>query len=48
LEENREIFGHGTTGLTSWQGALFLNDWAMNNQDKLKVRKFSKFNLTQK
>ena len=24
LEENRNIIGHGTTGLTSWQGALFL------------------------
>ncbi|TRY70380.1 hypothetical protein TCAL_02886 [Tigriopus californicus] len=27
LEENRNIIGHGTTGLTSWQGAMFLTDW---------------------
>ena len=37
LEENRELIGHGTTGLTSWQGALFLSDWAQNNAGKLKV-----------
>ncbi len=28
LEENRDLIGKGTTGLTSWQGALFLTDWA--------------------
>ena len=37
LEENRDIIGHGTTGLTSWQGALFLADWFQNHQDKLEV-----------
>ncbi len=30
LEENRELIGRGTTGLTSWQGAMFLADWAQN------------------
>jgi predicted nicotinamide N-methyase len=35
LEENRDIIGHGTTGLTSWQGALFLADWCQTQQDKL-------------
>ncbi len=30
LEENRHLLGRGTTGLTSWQGALFLSDWAQN------------------
>ena len=28
LEENRDLISHGTTGLTSWQGAMFLADWA--------------------
>lgn len=27
LEEHKNIIGHGTTGLTSWQGALFITDW---------------------
>ena len=31
LEENKNFIGHGTTGLTSWQAAIFLNDWAQNN-----------------
>lgn len=30
LEEN-DIIGHGTTGLTSWQGALFLTDWILSH-----------------
>ena len=34
LEEN-EIIGHGTTGLTSWQGALFLTDWLLANGQAL-------------
>ena len=39
LEEN-EIFGNGTTGLTSWQGALFLTDWLLSNKiDDLKRTK---------
>ena len=38
LEENREIIGHGTTGLTSWQGGLFLADWAANYGYLLEVR----------
>ena len=38
LEENRDIIGHGTTGLTSWQGALFLSDWAQYHVNKLKVK----------
>ena len=37
LEENRNIIGHGTTGLTSWQGALFLADWFQAQPEKLKV-----------
>ena len=38
LEEN-DIIGHGTTGLTSWQGALFLTDWLLANKlHKMKVR----------
>ena len=37
LEENRDIIGHGTTGLTSWQGALFLADWLQAQPEKLKV-----------
>ena len=37
LEENRDIIGHGTTGLTSWQGALFLADWLQTQPEKLKV-----------
>ena len=37
LEENRNIIGHGTTGLTSWQGALFLADWCQTREDKLEV-----------
>ena len=37
LEENRDIIGHGTTGLTSWQGALFLADWLEAQPEKLKV-----------
>ena len=37
LEENRNIIGHGTTGLTSWQGALFLADWCETRQEKLQV-----------
>ena len=41
LEENRDIIGHGTTGLTSWQGALFLSDWAQCNVNKLKVNRKS-------
>ena len=40
LEENRNIIGHGTTGLTSWQGALFLADWCETRQEKLKVGKY--------
>ena len=40
LEENRDIIGHGTTGLTSWQGAMFLADWCQAQQDTLKVRQF--------
>ena len=38
LEENRDIIGHGTTGLTSWQGALFLADWLQAQPEKLKVQ----------
>ena len=38
LEENRDFIGHGTTGLTSWQGALFLADWSLNNEAFFKVR----------
>ena len=34
LEEN-DIIGHGTTGLTSWQGALFLTDWLLANGQAL-------------
>ena len=30
LEENRDLIGHGTTGLTSWQGALITAEWAQN------------------
>ena len=37
LEENKDIIGHGTTGLTSWQGALFLADWCQTNQTIFKV-----------
>ena len=38
LEEN-EIFGNGTTGLTSWQGALYLTDWLLTHKiDDLKNR----------
>ena len=37
LEENRDIIGHGTTGLTSWQGALIMADWCENQRDKLEV-----------
>ena len=37
LEENRDIIGHGTTGLTSWQGALFLADWFQTQEDKIRV-----------
>ena len=37
LEENRDIIGHGTTGLTSWQGALFLSDWVQNFSYLLEV-----------
>ena len=37
LEENRDIFGHGTTGLTSWQGALFLADWCQRRLDAFQV-----------
>ena len=37
LEENRDIIGHGTTGLTSWQGALFLADWFQTHEDKIRV-----------
>ena len=44
LEENRNIIGHGTTGLTSWQGALFLADWCETREEKLKVGKV--FNLS--
>ena len=43
LEENRNIIGHGTTGLTSWQGALFLADWCETRQEKLKVGKEHNF-----
>merc|ERR1719264_2203041 len=35
LEENRSIIGHGTTGLTSWQGAYFMAEWAQNHADML-------------
>ena len=35
LEENRELIGRGTTGLTSWQGALFMADWAQNQGQEL-------------
>ena len=41
LEENRPWIGqngHGTTGLTSWQGALFLADWCQTQLDKFQVR----------
>ena len=38
LEENRDIIGHGTTGLTSWQGALFLADWAESRVGLFQVR----------
>ena len=38
LEENRDIIGHGTTGLTSWQGAMFLADWTDSFGYLLKVR----------
>jgi hypothetical protein len=38
LLEETEIIGHGTTGLTSWQGALFLTDWILSSfRDELKV-----------
>lgn len=38
LFEENEIIGHGTTGYTSWQGALFATDWLLSNfEDKLKV-----------
>ncbi len=39
LEEN-EIIGNGTTGLTSWQGALYLTDWLLANAvDKFQNKK---------
>ena len=38
LEENRDLISHGTTGLTSWQGAMFLVDWADTFGYLLKVR----------
>ena len=38
LEENRDIIGHGTTGLTSWQGALFMADWIKANSSVVEVR----------
>ena len=41
LEENRPWIGqngHGTTGLTSWQGAIFLADWCQTQLDKFQVR----------
>jgi hypothetical protein len=37
LEENRNLIGHGTTGLTTWQGAMFLADWAQNFEHLIKV-----------
>ena len=37
LEENRDLISHGTTGLTSWQGAMFLADWADTFGHLLKV-----------
>ena len=37
LEENRDIIGHGTTGLTSWQGALYLADWIGSNKSVVEV-----------
>lgn len=37
LEENRNVIGQGTTGLTSWQGGLFLADWCENQAHFLKV-----------
>lgn len=39
LEENKDIIGHGTTGLTSWQGALFMADWCQAKGDLLKGKK---------
>ncbi|CAB4069555.1 EEF2KMT [Lepeophtheirus salmonis] len=39
LEENKSIFGHGTTGLTSWQGALMLTDWFVINNKILKGKR---------
>ena len=42
LEENRDIIGHGTTGLTSWQGALFMADWLKANSSVVEVRTGSK------
>ena len=39
LFEENEIIGHGTTGLTSWQGALYLTDWLLANKlDDLQVQ----------
>ena len=35
LMEENDIIGHGTTGLTSWQGALFLTDWLLANGQTL-------------
>ena len=37
LEENRDFIGHGTTGLTSWQGSLFLAEWSLRNLELFKV-----------
>lgn len=28
VEEHRDMLGHGTTGLVSWQGAVALTWWA--------------------
>lgn len=39
LEENRDLIGHGTTGLTSWQGALFLADWCQHRPQLFKETK---------
>ena len=39
LFEEWNIIGNGTTGLTSWQGALFLTDWLLQNMSEKLVGK---------
>ncbi len=40
LEENRDLIGHGTTGLASWQGGLFLADWCLAHPEVLEVNAY--------